>query len=511
MTHDTAKTSPAAPPAAAAPGGGGTALVEVQRSRLVKTLRRADLVYFVVAAVISIDTIGLLASSGAQGLLWSAFLAVAFLVPYALVFADTSAAHPGEGGPYQWVREAFGRFWAAIAVVFYWITNPIWLGGSLAFVAGLAWTEFVLPGATGLADFAFKLVFVWAAILLAIVSLQRGKWVVTAGAVAKLAVLASLCVTAVVYGLQEGFTPVPAGDFVPSAGVFLAVVPVALFAYVGFEAPSAASDEMHDAQKDTPVAIARGALITMLAYVAPVAAIVFVTPADEIADAGVMATVQRAYGVYGAAAEPLVVLTALAFILALLSQGSAWMMATDRMQAVAAADGGFFSGWLGEFSERFGTPVRMNLVSGVVSTVFLVAATTLVEGPAASVFAVVLTVAVSTLLFSYLVIVPAMIRLRLTSDAPRPFRVPGDRRGFVVLASVVLAFVVLGSWAAVFPGTLEALLGIDYDFVDAWGTSRLAFEAFTLGTLAVVVALGVVGYLRGARLRSSSATGSASR
>lgn len=488
-----------------------TPRAEAQKSRLVKTLRRADLVYFVVAAVISIDTIGLLASSGAQGLLWAAFLAVAFLIPYALVFAETSAAHPGQGGPYQWVRLAFGRFWAAIAVVFYWITNPIWLGGSLAFVAGLAFSEFVVPGMGAIGDFTFKLVFVWAAILLAIVSLQRGKLVVTAGAIAKLLVLLSLCVTAVLYGLQNGFTAPDAGAFTPSAGVFLAIVPVALFAYVGFEAPSAASDEMHDAQKDTPVAIARGALITMLAYVAPVAAIVFVTPADEIADAGVMSTVQRAYEVYGPAAGPLVVITALAFILALLSQGSAWMMATDRMQAVAASDGSFFSGYLGEFSAKLGTPVRMNLVSGLVSTVFLVAATTLVDGPAASVFAVVLTVAVSTLLFSYLIIVPAMIKLRLVADVPRPYTVPGGRRGYVVLSSVVLAFIALGSWAAIFPGTLEALLGIDYSFEETWGVSRLGFEAFTLGTLAVVVGIGVAGYVRARALRQTAVSASSRR
>jgi amino acid transporter len=400
------------------------------------------------------------------------------------------------------VKLAFGRAWGAVAVVLYWITNPIWLGGSLAFIAAEAWSEYVVPTEEGgVGDYLFKLAFVWTAILLAIVSLKRGKRVVNAGAIAKLLVLVSLCLTAVVYAVQEG----GAGgglSFAPTIGGFLAIVPIALFAYVGFEAPSAASDEMHDAQRDTPVAIARGTAITLLAYVLPVLTIVLVTPADRIADAGVMSTIETAYGIWGGAAEPLVTLTALGFVFALLTQGSAWMIATDRMQAVAAADGAFFGGYLGVFSRRLGTPVRMNVVSGIMSTVFLVAAMTLVDGAAASVFAVVLTVAISTLLISYVIIVPAVIRLRLSRpEVHRAFRVPGGQGVFLALAAVVMLFVTFGSWVAVFPGTVEALFGLDYPFEEIWGVSQLNFEVFTLGTLAVVIALGVVGYVQGAKLR----------
>src|SRR3954451_21600039 len=413
-----------------------TALAAQQQTHLRRTLGRADIVFFIVAAVISIDTIGLMASGGGEGVVWAAFLAVAFLLPYALVFSEPSAAFPAEGGPYHWVKLAFGRAWGAVAGVLYWITNPIWLGGSLACIAATAWSQYVVPTAEGgPGDYVFKLAFVWLAIVLAIVSLRRGKVVINAGAVAKLLVLLSLCLTALVYALSDGATGAGDVSFAPTAGGVLAIVPIALFAYVGFEAPSAASDEMHDAQRDTPVAIARGTVITLLAYVVPVLTIVLVTPADQIADAGVMSTIETAYGIWGGAAEPLVAVTALAFIFALLTQGSAWMMATDRMQAVAAADGSFFGGYFGVFSERLGTPVRMNLLSGVVSTVFLVAAMTLVEGAAASVFAVVLTVAISTLLISYVIIVPAVIKLRLAhGHVPRPYRVPGGQGVFVALA-----------------------------------------------------------------------------
>jgi hypothetical protein len=55
-------------------------------------------------------------------------------------------------------------------------------------------------------------------------------------------------------------------------------------------------------------------------------------------------------------------LTALLFAFALLTQDSAWMMATDRIRAVAAADGPFFGGFFGVFHPTRCTPVRMNVL-----------------------------------------------------------------------------------------------------------------------------------------------------
>ena len=72
-----------------------------------------------------------------------------------------------------------------------------------------------------------------------------------------------------------------------------------------------------------------------------------------------------------------------------------------------------------------------------------------------------------------------------------------------VLTLIALAWIVLGSWVALFPGTLEPLFGIDYPFEEIWGLSRMRFEVFTLGTMAVVILLGIVGYLGGAKLRAT--------
>ena len=79
-----------------------------------------------------------------------------------------------------------------------------------------------------------------------------------------------------------------------------------------------------------------------------------------------------------------------------------------------------------------------------------------------------------------------------------------DTLGIWLATGLITFWIALGSWVAVFPGTLERLLGLEYDFKDAWGVTQLKYEVLTLGTLAVIFAITVVGYLAGASTRAQS-------
>ncbi|WP_371105930.1 MULTISPECIES: APC family permease [Streptomyces] len=467
-----------------------------------RSLKRFDITAMAVAAVISFDTVGQIATGGGEAATWTAVIALFFLVPYALLFAETGAAFPQEGGPYVWVKLALGRSAAAVTTLFYWVTNPIWLGGSLVFLAATTWDGFVFHLGSGtVADYAFKLLFVWVAILTAVVSLRRGKWITTAGAAVKVLSLALFTLTAVLYGAQHGFQGLADTRFTPTTAGFLGLVPVLLFAYVGFEAPNAAGEEMHDPQRDVPAALGRSVAVAVCCYLLPVLALLAVVPAGKVTGiGGFMEGARLVFSVYGGASGPLLTLTAVMFVFALLTQGSAWMIVSDRMQAMAAADGGFFTRSLGAFHPGLGTPVRTNLLSGAVATVFMLAAMQLADGDAGAVFTVVLTVAVTTLLLSYLVVIPALVVLRLRRpDVVRPYRVPFGNRGFMTCAALVYAWILLGSWSALFPGVLERLFGIDYAFQDVWGVSRLSFEVFTLGTVAALLLIGTIGVMAARR------------
>ena len=482
-----------------------TALAVEEKKHLVKSLRRFDMVFFTLCAFVGLDTLGTVASNGAQGFTWLALLAVLFVAPYALLMAEVGSTFTQEGGPYEWVKLAFGRLHGGIAAVLYWITNPLWVGGSLAFIATQAFSDNISGIGSGtVSDYLFKTAFIWLSIGVAIASLQRGKWIPNVGAFLRIGVLGFFTLTTIIYAIDHGVSGFPVSDLKPTGVVFLALVPLLLFNYVGFELQNGAAEEMQDPQRDVPLSLARAGTMGVLLYSSPILAIILVLPAEKVTGVGgFLDAVTTTFGVWGGAQNFLLDVMTLGFIGTLLTSGAVWMIGGDRILAVAALDGAF-PGYFGRFNAKLGTPVRVNVMSGIFSTIFMVVAVAAFNGGADSKFYVVLTIAISTTLISYLWIFPAAWRLRKTHpDVPRPYRVPGKDRNMGIAAALTTFWVALGSWVAVFPGTLEKLVGIDYDFKDTWGVSRGTYEALTLGTLGVILVIAVVGYVLAAPVRNA--------
>lgn len=100
-------------------------------------------------------------------------------------------------------------------------------------------------------------------------------------------------------------------------------------------------------------------------------------------------------------------------------------MGADRAQAMAALDGAA-PRILGRFSARFGTPIAVNLLSGLVATTVMVLAFAITHGNALKYFTVVLSLVISTTTISYIFIFPALLKLRYSHPhVARPYRVPG--------------------------------------------------------------------------------------
>src|SRR5580765_2894280 len=114
-----------------------------ERAKLRRELSRFDTVFFLISAMVVVDTIGAIAVGGPQAFTWLIVLFVFFFVPSALATAEMGAALPDEGGPYVWVREALGRFAGSLTSLLYWAGTPMWLGGSLTVVAIAVWERFV--------------------------------------------------------------------------------------------------------------------------------------------------------------------------------------------------------------------------------------------------------------------------------------------------------------------------------------------------------------------------------
>ncbi|HWE12875.1 MAG TPA: APC family permease [Solirubrobacteraceae bacterium] len=262
---------------ASAPADLVTEATAQESAKLRRHFGRFDVLFFLICTIVGLDTIGSVATNGAQGFTWLLFLGIFFFAPYALLTAELGSAFPAEGGPYVWTRLAFGRFSAAVNSVIYWAANPIWLGGSLTITAVSVFGEFFTP-LNGAVKWLFALVFIWIAVSSAILSLDKGKWLPTIGAFIRILLLGIFVLTVIVYAFDHGVHGFGVGDFSPTYGVFIAAVPVLFFNYVGFELPSAAGEELKNPQRDVPFTVVRSAVIAFLLYGGPVLAILLVLP-----------------------------------------------------------------------------------------------------------------------------------------------------------------------------------------------------------------------------------------
>ncbi len=482
-----------------------TTFAMAEKSKLIKSLRRFDMIFFTLCAFVGLDTLGTVSNNGPEGFFWLIVLAVVFVAPYMLLMAEVGSAFRMEGGPYEWVKMAFGRLHGSITAILYWITNPLWVGGSLAFTATAAWSANIFKiGTASPGDFIFKLSFVWLSIIVAIVSLRYGKWIPNVGGFMRIFVLGFFTLTLVVYGIRHGVHGFPTSKLSPTRSIFLALVPVLLFNYVGFELQNGAAEEMENPEKDVPISVLWSGIGGVLLYAVPILGILLVLPAKAISNiAGFIDAVTTTFhGAYGGAAHALLIIMTICFVGTLLTSGAVWMIGSDRIQAAAAYDGAFFP-WFGVFNRKFGTPVRVNIMSGIASSIFCIFAIELLKHQSTSAaFTVVLYMAISTTLLSYLWIFPAALKLRYShGHVNRPYTVPFGTAGIWIATLLTTGWIALGTWVAIFPGTLEKVFGVPYNFQDSWGLSRGKFELYTLGTLAVIIAFGLVGYMFGGNVR----------
>jgi amino acid transporter len=493
-----------------------TVAATTESEKLQRHFGRFDILFFLICTIVGVDTVATVAQGGGQAFTWMMVFAVVFFVPQALLFAELGTAFPQEGGPYLWTRLAFGHLAGAVNNFLYWITNPVWIGGSLT-ISCIGAVEVFFHGGKALptvAWFAVALLFVWLSIVAAILSFSVGKWLPTAGAFARFLLLGVFTLSVIIYAVKHGAHGLGAGGYKPSAGGFVLLVGVLLFNYVGFELPSSAGQEMTDPQRDVPFAIARSAVGSFVLYALPVLGILVVLPSAAITNfSGFISAIQTVFTVYGGhvtaagtaslsgagliAGDACAVL----FIICLLTSGTTWIMGSDRALAVSCYDGAGPRS-LGVINAKYGTPVRVNVFSGIMATVVVVLAHQITSGDAAKYFNAVLGVTISTTLISYLLIYPALWKLRRSHpDTPRPFRMPAYR----VLTVVLMALVAVATVQLLAPGLGDSWFGSDF-IPESWTyAQRFTYLWTELIPVLSFMVIGVVFWRLGKRTRSEQA------
>jgi amino acid transporter len=281
---------------------------------------------------------------------------------------------------------------------------------------------------------------------------------------------------------------------------------------------------MEDAANDVPSGIAKSVIATGLLYGLPVLGILVVLPSSQSSGlAGFPDAVKQAMTIFGGnvtsatAADGTTTVTStlsgfgqfLGAIMGLLvvvvafTSGLTWIMGSDRTLAVSCYDGAG-PRWFGKFSARFGTPLRVNVLSGVLSTAVFVAATEITGGNAYKFFSVALNLAISTTLISYLGIFPAAwVLRRKRPDDHRPYLSP-----WIAATTIVsTAFIVFCTIETLFPGLGDGWFSANYLPSDQWKSNeKWTFLLTDLIPLVLFLAISLAFWAIGSRQRTATTT-----
>jgi amino acid transporter len=483
-----------------------TEAVLEEKKKLRREFNAFDMIFYTISALIGLDTLGAFSANGEQALTWTVIAAITFLLPYGLLTAEIGSTFTQEGGMYEWCKLAGGRVFAALGAMLYWISNPLWVGGSLAVGAiaaiKLFWfgsLSYTFGGNTttdAIVEIIIALVFIWGVTWSAITSLKFGKWISVFGSYVKLALLTIFVVLAIAFiatGRSHGTNLNPTNLVPSNFGLIVsAILPIIIFQFVGFELQNGAGEEMHNPQRDVPRAIIRAGAVAVVAYAAFLIFILLALPKSQLSNVGsFLSAFQSVNGVLPApVAKALGWIIAAGYVIALASSGGTWIIGADRTYAMSALDR-TAPRFLGRFSGKYGTPIAVNTMSGTVATITMVVAILISEfsasGSLAALFSVVIGFTISTTTISYLFIFPSYLILRYKyPNVRRPYQVPGGIVGAWIVTLLPLAYAAIGSYFILFPASISIS-----------GISKTTYIITQLVALAVIVVLAAVFYVWG--------------
>lgn len=106
-------------------------------------LKAPALILITIVAIINLRNIPIMAEQG-YSVLWNyAIAAIAFLIPSALICAQSASQLPQAGGVYHWVQNAFGDRWGFFTIWSEWFNNLIGFPATLLFLCDTALNVFM--------------------------------------------------------------------------------------------------------------------------------------------------------------------------------------------------------------------------------------------------------------------------------------------------------------------------------------------------------------------------------
>jgi basic amino acid/polyamine antiporter, APA family len=348
----------------------------------------------------------------------------------AFTFGELASRYPLAGGPYIYLREAWGE---RVAFLYGWqsllVMDP---GVTAALATGLSEYVVVLwPAARG-AERWLAIGVIWTLAAVSMVGLTLSARVLATMTVVKIVAFAAVVVMAV--GAGSGSW----SHYQPFVGRHNSAVPVGealalglvsvFFSFGGFWEASRIAGEVRDARRTMPAALALGVLIVTVIYVAMTMAFIYLVPIAQVTSASQFA--QRAgEAMLGEAGPPAL---AVIVVLSVLASALALLIMAPRLYVAMSRDG-LFPSPLASVNPTTHTPVRATAFLALCATVFVFVGT----------FQQIVAFFMCTTLGFVALAAAALVVVRRRAPKETSFSSPGYPYTAVLFVLLVLSVVVL--------------------------------------------------------------------
>jgi len=412
-----------------------------------KTMGIFSMTLFAVSAMITLDTVATSSALGVQSITFFILFAIIFFVPYGLVTAELGSGWPEEGGIYVWVREAYGQKWGTFTAWLYWVNVAYWAPAVFVVFAGTLATAF-WPGMTRGWEEFIVIALIWVMVGIGILPMSLSKWVNSASAAVKVAVLVMIGLVGAVFVVRNGaansFAP---SAWMPSFGANWSFLPIIIYNFMGFELMSSAAGAVKDPRRDIPRMLLFAGAIIVGAQLLGNFGILAAIPLKNLSIVSGMADAMKLSfdAVLGGAATVIYDVFIVLLLFSFIGNMVTWSIGANHSMASTGLDRSA-PGVFGHVNKRFLTPDYAFVLMGVLATALTVVNYAFFATKE-SVFWSIFALSSIVFLFPYVLMFPALLVLRKKQpDTPRPYTVPGGKAGawvsvLLTMAGVIFAIV----------------------------------------------------------------------
>ena len=428
-----------------------------------KKFRLFDAVLMSVVVIMVVESVAPAAAIGPSQFFWWFFLLILFFIPYGLISSELGTTYAGDGGLYDWVKQAFGPRWGGRLAWLYWINYPIWMASLAVLFVQVGGQIFGLK-LTGWVSILIQLLFVWVVVLVGNKPVSESKWIMNLAAFAKIVTILALgglgIYVAMTRGVANSFSVHSLLTQMNLSG--LSNLSVIIFNFLGFEVVATMADDMDNPKKQIPQAIIYGGILIAIFYLLGAFGMGAAIPTDKLsASSGLIDSFVLLIGHM----NWFVVLIGIFFLYILVSEMISWALGVNYVADYAGKDHVLPQIFAKEDAK--GMPVGTGYLNGIVATILVIAGPLL---PDQNIFWAFFSLNVVALLLSYTLMFPAFWELRRKDPhTERPFHVPGGSvminlmtwvPEVLLILTIIFSVVPMNGSAAEISAKVPVLIGV---------------------------------------------------